>query len=311
MPLYVADYLADTSHLSTLEHGAYLLLLMHYWRQGKLPSDDRQLAHVARMSLKQWLAIRPTIAGFFDDGWTHSRVAREMDKANQKAEARAAAGAEGGKAKALKLKDAPLAKAKSEPEQTSGKALPSSSLPDIREDESKDPSSRGPVAAPKPAIAKPADLTDAFDRFWLAYPKRGTASNPKQPARISFDKAVKAGADPEAIIAAAGRFDAIERAAARAGTDKVAQAVTWLNQQRWGDYPETVAEPTTLANGSVHIMGGTEEWDAWKAHNGRSKPIDQKGGFWFPSQWPPGWKRETPERKAPASDVFAFDEDGS
>jgi uncharacterized protein YdaU (DUF1376 family) len=35
MPLYIADYIKDTSHLRALESGAYLHLIMAYWVSGK------------------------------------------------------------------------------------------------------------------------------------------------------------------------------------------------------------------------------------------------------------------------------------
>ena len=50
MPFFVGDYLADTSHLTTTQHGAYLLLIMHYWATGGLPTTDRELRTIVGMS---------------------------------------------------------------------------------------------------------------------------------------------------------------------------------------------------------------------------------------------------------------------
>jgi len=100
MPLYVADYLADTGHLSRDEHGAYLLLIMHYWRTEGLPSDDAQLARIAKCTAPEWKRIKPTIKAFFDDEWKHGRIEEELQRARDKYEARAKAGRKGGKAKA-------------------------------------------------------------------------------------------------------------------------------------------------------------------------------------------------------------------
>ncbi len=82
MPLYVADYLADAAHLSTLEHGAYLLLIMTYWQRGEaLPDDDKKLARITRLEPRTWAKIKPAISDFFEvsDGkYIHSRVEREL-----------------------------------------------------------------------------------------------------------------------------------------------------------------------------------------------------------------------------------------
>jgi uncharacterized protein YdaU (DUF1376 family) len=83
MPLYIADYLADTGHLTTEEHGAYLLLIMHYWRQGELPNDDAQLARISRLSNKKWLSSRATLAGLFSEGWHHKRIAAELERTDK------------------------------------------------------------------------------------------------------------------------------------------------------------------------------------------------------------------------------------
>lgn len=103
MPLYVADYLADTTHLSAAEHGAYLLLIMHYWQSGGLPKEDRKLARIARMSDREWKDARETVAEFFDGEWRHQRIDKELTESAEKYERRAMAGKKGGIAKAERV----------------------------------------------------------------------------------------------------------------------------------------------------------------------------------------------------------------
>ena len=106
MPLYVADYLGDTTHLTTEEHGAYLLILMAMWRAGgRLPCEAAKLARFARLTPAKWARIEIDILAMFDvqpHHIGHKRLERELAKYLKISDERAKAGAAGGKAKALK-----------------------------------------------------------------------------------------------------------------------------------------------------------------------------------------------------------------
>ena len=88
MPLYVADYLADTRRLRTIDHGAYLLLIMEYWRHGGLPDNDEDLALIAGLNRDQWDDVRPRIERMFQPGWKHKRIDTELSKAKDISDAR-------------------------------------------------------------------------------------------------------------------------------------------------------------------------------------------------------------------------------
>jgi uncharacterized protein YdaU (DUF1376 family) len=101
MPLYVGDYLGDTGHLTTAQHGAYLLLMMHYWRKGELPDDDRQLAKITKLTHKTWRRYRPVLQEFFHSGWKHKRIDTELMRMLRISEKRVEAGQKGGFGSAL------------------------------------------------------------------------------------------------------------------------------------------------------------------------------------------------------------------
>lgn len=91
MPLHIDAYITDTDHLTATEHGAYLLLIMKYWRDGGLPSDEGMIRRYAKMTPDQWAESRDVIAAFFDDGWRHKRIDAELSKADEIIEKRRSA----------------------------------------------------------------------------------------------------------------------------------------------------------------------------------------------------------------------------
>lgn len=98
MPLYVADYLADTTHLTTKEHGAYMLLIMHYWQTGSLPTDEMRLLRIARLyNDDEGAQVIATIKEYFSPDWKHKRIDEELVKAGDISEKRKAARARVGK----------------------------------------------------------------------------------------------------------------------------------------------------------------------------------------------------------------------
>ncbi|WP_164485035.1 DUF1376 domain-containing protein [Pseudomonas sp. CMR5c] len=94
MQLYVADYLADTMHLTTEEHGAYLLLIFNYWQTGR-PIPKARLARIARLSNERWTDVEQSLNEFFNDNgeaWVHERIERDLEAVHATQNQRSAAG---------------------------------------------------------------------------------------------------------------------------------------------------------------------------------------------------------------------------
>lgn len=90
MPLYIADYLADTTRLTTEQHGAYMLIIMDYWRNGAPPDDDNVLANITKLTPNAWRKHRVSLSKLFtiDGGeWKHKRIDDELKKASDNATA--------------------------------------------------------------------------------------------------------------------------------------------------------------------------------------------------------------------------------
>lgn len=116
LPFYTDAYLADTRHLTTEEHGAYLLLLLCAWRTRgcALKDDDRFLARTVGVSPQRWRKLKPALMEFFDVSgglWRQKKLTDVYRNVEDRVARNRANGAKGGRARASRER---AAKAKAE-----------------------------------------------------------------------------------------------------------------------------------------------------------------------------------------------------
>ncbi|WP_241721880.1 DUF1376 domain-containing protein [Raoultella sp. HC6] len=163
MQLYIADYLADTMHLSTEEHGAYLLLMFNYWQTGRSIPKSR-LSKIARLSNDRWSSVEPSLKEFFNDNgteWVHDRIERDLEMVRssqrQKSDAgKASARARKGKKSTEEKRDGnDRSTGVDNPLEQEASGNPTNKDPDIDTDLKENPSLRGQAI---PAVQEPKYL---------------------------------------------------------------------------------------------------------------------------------------------------------
>ena len=99
MPIFIGDYHCETQHLTTRQHGAYVLLLMAAWMAGgSLADDDARLATLAHLSHDAWAEDRAALAELFtvaDGAWKHERLIEELAFAANNKQKKSSAGSKG------------------------------------------------------------------------------------------------------------------------------------------------------------------------------------------------------------------------
>ena len=111
MKVYVADWTADTQHLTCEQDGAYWRLCRAMWRAGgSLPNDPEKLCRIVGLPLNGWAEISGDVISLFrvsGSSICHTRLQKEAKAYTDVSSKRKAAGAIGGRSKAKKYNGNP------------------------------------------------------------------------------------------------------------------------------------------------------------------------------------------------------------
>lgn len=269
MPLYVADYLADTRRLSTLEHGAYILLIMDYWRNGNLPDDDDRLARIVNLPLCEWICVRNAIEPLFLPGWKHKRIDDELARAVEKSK-------KASKSAKKRWNDA-NAYAGAIPTQCEGNANAMLSQPQSHITTSND------VVSQK----EPPEKTKSQNPLAILE----TVLSPKTARDVvAHRKALKSPLTDRAAELLAEKFAAYGDAELAAST-MIGKGWKGFEPSWDGIPPPRSISPASASPCGFYAEPESKQREAWNDHyrrtTGKSLPADARGGWWVPSEFPP------------------------
>lgn len=148
--LYIGDYQRDTAHLSVTEHGAYMLMLQHYYATERPLPTGKALHRMLRAQDKaERDAIDAVAAQFWtatDAGLVNERADKEIAKAEHQRTVNREVGKRGGRPKATERQTETVTESVSETEPIDNPNH--SQTPDIEEPT---------VLVGKPAAPRPPD----------------------------------------------------------------------------------------------------------------------------------------------------------
>jgi len=102
MPIFIGDYLKDTTFLTTEQHGAYILMLFACWQHGSIPDSDQVIRRITGLDKDAWSESKDVLMAYFkiqDGAIHHSRIDRELISARRKKKSMSTRGKSGADAR--------------------------------------------------------------------------------------------------------------------------------------------------------------------------------------------------------------------
>jgi uncharacterized protein YdaU (DUF1376 family) len=241
MPLYVADYLADTLDLRTDETGVYLLMLMIAWRRpdGALPNDMKWLQRALSSCASDMHGNRfnrlvpPLLSRFFilgEDGkFRNKRLTKEREKAEKFSEKQKETA---GKRWCKDNKNNDVADANAMP------ARASQSQPQSQSQKEEEQETRANAL-----VVDDGWPADYRDQFWSRYPNK--VGKPKALAKL--DACRKRRVPFDAIMAGLDRY-----MRTKPPDRQWLNPETFINQERWTDQPAPISQGSHNGRRTVH-----------------------------------------------------------